>query len=135
MLSLTLYRLTTSNSGTLGVLYGPNGVICKVMEPPWRNNRRNVSCIPTGVYTVNYLRRSASGKYRDVYHIIGVENRGGILIHKGNLVSDTFGCLLPGMKYGLLRRRLAVLGSKTAVNKIHRITHRKRFKLHVRDYT
>ena len=131
---LMLYRLARSSRGTLGVLYGPQGKICNTLEPPWRDNKKNVSCIPVGVYNVSHLRSSASGKYRDVYHIISVENRSGILLHKGNVVTDTFGCILPGTKFGLLAGRLAVLNSRVALAKIHRITKRKEFILNVRNY-
>ena len=133
MLKLTLYRLTSSNHGTLGVLYGPRGMICYTMEPPWRGNKKNVSSIPPDVYTGEYLNRSASGKYRDVYHIVGVDGRRGILIHKGNIVSDTFGCILPGVKVGVLSGKLAVLNSRGALAKIHRVVNRKGFYLDVRD--
>lgn len=110
-----------------------HGLICYVMEPPWRDNRPNVSCIPVGDYDVTHLKRSASGKYKDCYHVHNVPDRFAILIHKGNTVRDTMGCMLPGARVGTLGGQKAVLGSAQAMRKIHKITQRKGFKLHVRD--
>ena len=129
-MNLHLMRIGES----LGVLIGPNGVICYIMEPPWRDNRRNVSCIPEGKYQVKYLPRSASGKYKDCYHVTGVKNRTGVLFHKGNTVNDTMGCMLPGSRVGTLGGKMAVLGSAAAMRKIHKLTNRKEFTLDVRNF-
>ena len=127
MITLTLIRVTDN----LGLLFGPNGKVCYILEPKWRENRSNVSCIPTGEYTVDYMKRSASGKYKDVYHIQDVKNRFGILIHKGNTVNHTLGCLLPGVKVGTIGGAFAVLGSAQAMRKIHKVTNRESFKLNI----
>ena len=126
---LHLVRLQPS----IGALITREGFICYVMEPPWRDNRSNVSCIPIGDYDVDYLPKSASGKYRDVYHVKNVKDRSGILIHKGNTVNDTLGCILPGARVGSLSGQQAVLGSAQAMRSIHKLTGRKAFKLHVRS--
>ena len=133
MQTLTLYRIFQSNQGTFGIIYGPCGRICYTLEPPWKDNRPNVSCIPDGGYEVRYMPRSASGKYKDCYHLQNVSGRYGILIHKGNLVTHTMGCILPGQRIGYLKGRRAVLGSASALRKIHSITDREGFKIHVRD--
>ena len=127
MITLTLIRVTDN----LGLLFGPSGKICFILEPSWRENRSNVSCIPTGSYVVDYMKRSLSGKYKDCYHIQDVKNRFGILMHKGNTVNHTLGCLLPGVKTGNLNGKFAVLGSSQAMRKIHKVTGRKRFKLKI----
>ena len=127
MITLTLIRVCDN----LGLLFGPSGKICFIMEPKWRDNRSNVSCVPTGDYVVDYMKRSSSGKYKDCYHIQDVKNRFGVLIHKGNTVNHTLGCLLPGVKTGTLNGQFAVLGSAQAMRKIHQVTGRKRFKLKI----
>ena len=126
---ITLVRLKQS----IGALISDQGFICYVMEPPWRDNRSNVSCIPVGDYDVDYLTKSASGKYKDCYHVRGVPDRFAILIHKGNTVRDTMGCMLPGVRVGKLGGKCAVLGSAQAMRKIHKLTGRKSFKLTVRS--
>lgn len=130
---LTLVRLFSDIDGTIGMLYKGRRFLCYTMEPPWRNNRPNISCIPQGEYEVEYLARSSSGKYKDCYWIKGVRGRKGILFHKGNLVTDTHGCVLPGLTLGTLKGRLAVLKSRQAVALIHSVTNRKGFRLNVRD--
>ena len=139
MLKLTLYRLISDNNGTHGVLFKNNQKICYMADPPWKNNKPNVSCIPPGTYNVTYLARSASGKYRDVYLLHDVPNRLAILIHAGNLTGDiglglkthSHGCLLPGLRLGKLANQRAVLASRAALNKLHKATNRKPFLLEV----
>ena len=76
--------------------------ICKTLELPYRDNERNVSCIPEGFFDV--LPRQ-SPKYGNHLHITGVPNRSLILIHHGNYVGspnpktglpDIRGCVLVG---------------------------------------
>jgi len=133
MLNLTLHRHYYTSRGTLGALFHRGVVVCYTLELPQLDNTQNTSCIPTGSYIVDYLPRSNSGKYREVYHIVGVQDRAGILIHKGNTVNHTKGCVLIGMMPGRLVGGLAVLNSARALRRLHTITNRKRFKIHVRD--
>ena len=137
VLDLTLYRSGSTEQGTMGWLWGDGVPVCFVMELPWRDNQSNVSCIPAGRYQVSYLPRSASGKYRDVYHVQDVPNRSGILIHPGNFAgdrqmgyqTDSWGCLLPATRFGVLGGQRAGLASRAALRKLHRLTHRKDFNL------
>ena len=114
---------------TFGELFLPNGVSVKTLERPWINNAPNVSCIPEGKYQVEWLERSASGKYKRCWHVTGVEGRFGILIHAGNIVSHTTGCILVGSMHGTLGGRAAVLRSKPALNKLRRELEGKDFRL------
>ncbi len=57
------------------------------------NNKRKVSCIPKGTYTV--VKRK-SPKYGSHFHITNVPNRDMILIHLGNYFTDILGCVLVG---------------------------------------
>ena len=132
-LKLTLYRLNQSIGGTLGILVGPQGKLCSTMEPNWLDNRIGLSCIQEGVYDVHYLKKSASGKYKDAYHVVGVEGRTGILIHKGNVASDTQGCILPGRRHGKLGGRKAVLDSSGAFRDLHKLVGRQSFTLEVKN--
>lgn len=120
-----LRRDAASDHGTLGVLVarGLPGPL-QIMEPPWRDNRRNRSCIPPGTYRVV---PHVSPRFGRCLLVCGVEGRSHILFHSGNLGGDvemgfrshTAGCLLPGGRRGRLaangRRQLAVLASKTAM--------------------
>ena len=140
-----LIRRTTSDEGTFGDLLAvtPQGTerVCSVAELPYRNNQRGLSCIPAGKYAVTYLPRSASGKYKDVYHVQDVEGRSGILIHKGNYVgdsrkgylADSWGCLLPITRVGTLAGQKAGLASSSAMRKLHSKTERSDFTLEIID--
>ena len=91
----------------------------EILERRWVNNKRNKSCIPQGSYKVHPLKRSSSGKYRDVFHIQDVKDRSGILIHNGNLAKHSLGCMIIGKKRGSLAKQNAVLGSRSALRELN----------------
>jgi hypothetical protein len=68
---------------------------CFTLELPWKNNERNISCIPPGNYNAE---KRISSKLGMNLHILNVENRDMILIHKGNFNTDIRGCILVGDK-------------------------------------
>ncbi|MFB6249775.1 MAG: DUF5675 family protein [Salinibacter sp.] len=73
---------------------------CYTLELPWKDNENQVSCIPTGEYTVRHRGATQSGSY-DYDHFIlrDVEGRSYILIHAGNLYAHTLECILVGDRY------------------------------------
>ena len=120
-----LLREPSSEHGTLGRLVcGDGALVLHTMEPPWRDNRPNRSCIPVGSYEVVPHR---SPRYGPCYLVSEVPGRSHILVHPGNVGGDrdrglrthTLGCLLPGLARGQLRVRermqRAVLSSRPAV--------------------
>lgn len=136
---VTLQRTETSDHGTLGIVQGP-GFRFWTMEPPWRDNRRRLSCIPPGIYHCVWHR---SPRYGNVYLVTGVPERSHILIHGGNVGGDstkgfkthTMGCILPGKRSGTLvvngRRQKAVLVSRPAVRAMAAALNRSPFMLEV----
>lgn len=144
MLDLTLKRFYTTVEGTIGGIYNQGRLVCYTIEPEWLDNQSNVSCIPAATYHAAHLERSASGHYRDVWHIRDVPSREGILIHAGNYAgrrpeakSDTYGCILPASKFGLLPGRpgkgkqLAGLNSRGALLKLRTLIGHNDFTLTV----
>ena len=117
-------------SYTMGDLYIA-GEQFAILERPWLDNRSNVSCIPTGVYEAKFLPRSGSGKYTKVWHLMDTAPRTGVLIHSGNLVRHSRGCPLIGSSKGTLGGQPAVLGSKSALRKLRKITSCEDFVLHI----
>lgn len=115
---------------TLGWLYA-DGRSFATLELPWRQNLPNVSCIPAGDYVTSFLPRSASGKYRNVFHVTSVVGRAGILIHTGNVVAHTRGCILIGSKHGTLGGRRSVLGSRLALVSFTSLIERESFLLRI----
>ena len=63
----------------------------------WKNNVRNISCIPDGKYDVR-LRLPRESATREYIHLLvqDVPNRDWILFHRGNTAKDTSGCILVG---------------------------------------
>ena len=67
-----LRRGPSGDDGTLGVLALEGGPELRSMEPPWRDNRRNLSCIPPGEYDVHPHR---SPRFGACLLVIGVPGR------------------------------------------------------------
>ena len=126
---VVLCREASDVHGTFGRLTGEGLPALHVAEPPWRDNRRNRSCIPCGPYEV---RPHVSPRFGRCLHVERVEDRSHILVHAGNVAGDveaglhthTLGCLLPGMRRGHLmvrgHRQRAVLASRTAMRHLMR---------------
>lgn len=67
----------------------------KTLELPWKNNQRNESCIPEGIY--NVIKMAPTVKRPYIYFLVkDVPGRNAILFHPGNYTSDILGCILPG---------------------------------------
>lgn len=113
-----------------GVLFA-GGKFFHTIERPWKNNTRNESCIPAGEYQTTFLPRSASGKYRRVYHLQSVPGRTGILIHNGNLVDHSRGCLIIGLRRGSLAGKPAVINSRTALHQLFQVMGTEPFQLQI----
>ena len=119
-----LVRTSSGDHGTMGVLLLPGrDDPLHVIEPPWRDNRRNRSCIPGGRYEVLPHRSPRFGR---CLLVAAVPDRSHILFHAGNVAGDvdkglrthSQGCLLPGLRRGRLDAgrglQRAVLASRTA---------------------
>lgn len=115
-----LLRISTGKYGTFGVLMSPNAPVplCCTLEPPWNNNQPNQSCIPEG----SYICTPHSGtKYKNVWEINGVPNRDAILIHQGNKLKNTTGCVLVGKSFAVLDGEYGVKDSILALNGLRAI--------------
>lgn len=95
---LVLNRVQFCDTQTLGALFlmEEGGWINQeftTLELPWKNNEREVSCIPAGEYNA---RVRTSPRYGKHLHITRVTGRSHILIHHGNFHTDILGCILIG---------------------------------------
>ena len=88
-----------STTGKLLLVDNNNNLILQLqtLERPWIFNERKVSCIPPGTYLV---KRHISPKFGQCFKIQDVKGRSDILIHSGNVVADTIGCVLVGLSSG-----------------------------------
>ena len=135
MPNATLLRIRRSDHGTEGVLV-LGDFRCFTLELPWRNNTRNLSCIPAGEYDVTIR---ISPRFGVVYWILKVDGRSYILIHSGNWAGDTQkglnthtnGCILLGEKRGYLAGQRAVLNSRRAIRRFMEKLQGEDFKLHI----
>lgn len=97
---------TIPQTPTYGRLIAVGGAMpeMQTLELPWRDNATDVSCIPAGDYTI--IRRHVGGfatRYKQDYghdfalEITPVDGRIAILIHIGNWMRNTLGCVLVGL--------------------------------------
>lgn len=64
-----------------------------VLELPWLDNGKRISCIPAKIYRG---KKRWSKKYGWHFILLDVDGREYILIHVGNTYKHTLGCILPG---------------------------------------
>jgi len=67
--------------GTQGMLLLNGQFICYTIELPWIQNKRNISCVPEGLYT---LQKRYSPRFKYHLHLKNVIGRSLILIHPAN---------------------------------------------------
>lgn len=104
---LTLLRYAHDLNGTWGVLLDGSKWICYTLEPVKADGARN-HALKAGLYN---LSLEHSHKFGRLLPTITARGRSGIRIHAGNIVSETRGCPLVGLK----RTQTAVLDSQAAL--------------------
>ena len=116
---MLLKRIYQNNEYSIGKLYYKGNYVCDILE-----NAKYL--IPKGIYKIDYNTVSTRFGNTDYYkrvckgrlpRLVGVPQRAGILIHKGNYPSDGKGCLICG--YNL--KKGMVLNSAEAFEKIYKL--------------
>nr|AKH47372.1 hypothetical protein Desal_1848 [uncultured marine virus] len=97
MPDITIVRVSYLQRGTVGQILDATGlVICGSLERPWLDNRVDVSCIPTGLYTMKIdTRRPGTDKECLVWELLDVPGRSQVQFHIANRVSQLKGCVAP----------------------------------------
>ncbi len=122
-----IIRVVQSDQGTFGVLLLQGEAFCVTLERDWKNNERNVSCIPLGEYL---CQRTKSWRFGDAFMVRKVPGRSHILLHKGNKIKNTSGCILLGRQFG--KRRIDK--SRKAFNAfMAKLKGKETFKLNIRE--
>lgn len=123
MIQAKLIRTYYKNQ-TLGQLFVYEGtrelLRLKTLELPWKDNQRNISCIPEDEYDVHY-RYTVHSKFKyPHFHIQDVPDRSWVLIHKGNFNYQIQGCILVGTDFKHLNddEDLDIFESTKALNKL-----------------
>tara|TARA_R110000764_G_scaffold59635_1_gene128616 strand:+ start:118 stop:657 length:540 start_codon:yes stop_codon:yes gene_type:complete len=95
--SLLLIRDIFTDTSTIGKLFLNGESFCNTLELPWKENKRSISCIPSGEYKAR-IRLPRESSSRDYVHLLvqDVKDRSYILVHIGNRAEDTRGCILVG---------------------------------------
>lgn len=109
--TLTLIRDHMTDTATMGRLFIGNDFAGYTLERPWLDNQRNVSCIPVGNYQGAVQPSPRFG--RSLPELLDVPGRSQILIHPGNRVADSQGCILLGQERNVETEE--VYGSRAAV--------------------
>ena len=107
-MELKLKRVADNEDATFGVLINGDIPFAVTLEPAWEDNKKGISCIPTGPYR---CKRIKSPKFGDTFEILDVLERTHILFHKGNSERNTQGCVLIAEEFGKLNGKAAVLAS------------------------
>lgn len=87
------------------------------LELPWLQNKRRISCIPSGNYIVE---KYSSPKFGIVFLFQNVKGRSMIEIHQGNYFSQILGCILAGAGFSDINNDgyLDVYSSKVTLGKL-----------------
>lgn len=105
-MKLTLRRTELNDEYTAGELFLNDEYFCRTLEDPNRDSNKNGifdngekkiygnTCIPYGEYRVIVNMSPKFG--RELPRLLDVPEFTGILIHRGNTVENTEGCILVG---------------------------------------
>lgn len=138
-----LTRTPSTDEGTFGV-FVVGGLVLQSLELPNRNNKSNISCVPTGTYEVS-MRYSPNFK-KKLYWLNNVKDRSFVLIHGANFAGDTElgyqthlqGCIALGKSKGsalnkFQKRQRCIFGSQQAVREMMDYLNNKPFTLIIED--
>lgn len=119
-MNLHLKRFKSDENGTFGILDsidagGNPALLCYTLEPPFDDNITDMSCINTGIYQAIAHDTEAHPK---VWELENVPGRSGILIHEGNTIHNTEGCILVGDSIGTVHGLPAVMNSVVTLEKL-----------------
>lgn len=121
--SVLIVRVGQGLDGTFGRMFLP-GVVERVSaEPPWKDNRTDVSCIPPGKYECEINESPHFGLCPEILNVPG---RTHVRMHAGNWAgdveqgrrSDSQACVLPGLRFATLEGQPAVSNSRTALDEL-----------------
>jgi hypothetical protein len=102
-MNLTLARTQLNANCTLGTITLPDGTVIYSLELPWKDNQKDVSCVPPGVYQ---LIPYTSPKHGSTWYLenldLGVGDAGAersyCEIHSANWTRQLEGCIALGLE-------------------------------------
>lgn len=129
--TITLLRFAEHGTwGTWGTFLDPENIpICVSLELPWRENQRNISCIPEGKYVC--IPEQSKAFKSVIYRLQNVPERDGILIHPANNADQIEGCIVPGASFDYVRGKPGVASSGAALAEIRKTVRAQPFMLSI----
>lgn len=109
--NITITRGLSSSEGTPGILHINNIPQCITLEPV-------ITDIPDGTY--NCIPHSGP-KFQNVWEVQKVPGHSAILIHNGNTVADTHGCILVGQSFATINGHRGITNSNITLNNLRQI--------------
>ena len=106
--TIRLIRVEESSEGTFGNWIVCSQVFCVTLEPSDLLNERNISSIPAQQYQCIRIR---SPQFGETFEIVDVPGRSHVLLHAGNTIKHTKGCIILAQHFGKLHEDRAVLNS------------------------
>lgn len=106
----------------IGRVYINGEYFCFSIEDATRTTKiKGETCIPPGVYPLatRFSPRFSKEYKHDMIWVQNVPGFEFILIHWGNTISDTEGCLIIGDKIGVVKQKDAVLNSRATYLKFY----------------
>jgi len=136
LLEATITRFAETADSTLGLLT-VGDLKLWTLEDAWRDNKNNISCIPTGRYLCTphgWEPGNPHGfKYTNTYQVRGVPGRIGILFHALNNHTQTEGCIGPAYELHFERDKARTLQSAVALQAIKDLVGENSFWLTIKE--
>lgn len=132
IITVVLQRAFNSKKETLGIITigGHEHQPIFTLERPWQDNRPFVSRIKADSYV---CYEYSSDKFPGVYSVSRVKDRSSILIHCGNKVEDSSGCILIGLGYYNAEGKIKISQSRDALKLFKSIIGPNSFILEIKD--
>lgn len=109
MISIT--RAASSNQGTFGMLSIDGVPQCLTLEPV-------IPAIPDGTY--DCIPHSGP-KFQNVWEVTNVPGHSAILLHSGNTIDDTHGCVMVGSYLANINGKRGLANSRLTLSNLREI--------------
>jgi len=120
MNKLFLFRCPSRSYGTFGTLVLPENRRCySTLELPWKGNKKDESCVPSGDYEIEYTWSPHHKNYS--YEVLDVPGRSGIRFDIANYVSQLLGCIAVGMTINNNGIERSIEDSRIAIKAVERL--------------
>ena len=122
-MNLILQRSPSGQSGTFGLITHNGIPLCTTKEPV-------KPIIPPGIYP---CKPHSGPEQKDVWEICNVPGHSAVLIHIGNYLHDTKGCVLAGFGIGYDKGEAIVINSAQAINYLRKYLPKKDLTIEIKE--